>query len=314
MRVISASCSDTAYAEPGFQGKRVFSDKNRKISNHSGTGRCPECDFCQQIKYFSGRGRSTAPVLLCEKIMGNVKILTEGDTSMLIVFGEEISPLINAKIASAVRLMKQQKIEGIVDIIPSFAALLINYNPQVVSYGTLKKRMQAILSMDLDTQEAAKRVFEIPVCYGGEFGPDLENIAQHAGLSCEEVVEIHSSCDYLIYMLGFLPGFCYLGGLDERIHTPRLANPRLSIPAGSVGIGGSQTGIYPMDSPGGWQLMGKTPVRTYDPQREIPILVNAGEYIRFIPISEKEFSEIKEAVEQGTYSVTIREEGVQHGN
>lgn len=140
--------------------------------------------------------------------MGNVKILTEGDTSMLIVFGEEISPLINAKIASAVRLMKQQKIEGIVDIIPSFAALLINYNPQVVSYGTLKKRMQAILSMDLDTQEAAKRVFEIPVCYGGEFGPDLENIAQHAGLSCEEVVEIHSSCDYLIYMLGFLPGFC----------------------------------------------------------------------------------------------------------
>ena len=239
--------------------------------------------------------------------MENIRILTEGDTSMLIVFGEEISPKINAKITSAVHLMKQQKIEGIVDIIPSFAALLINYNPQVVSYASLKARMEHILSMDLGTQESARRVFEIPVCYGGEFGPDLGTIAEHAGLSQEEVVEIHSSSDYLIYMLGFLPGFCYLGGLDARIHTPRLANPRLSIPAGSVGIGGSQTGIYPMDSPGGWQLMGKTPVKTYDPERETPILVNAGEYIRFVPISEEEFREIRAEVDQGTYQVRIRE-------
>ena len=238
--------------------------------------------------------------------MENVKILTEGDSSLLIVFGEEISPLINAKISSAVRLMKQQQIEGIVDIIPSFAALLINYNPQVVSYGALRSRMEAILSMDLDTQDVVKKVYEIPVCYGGEFGPDIQNIADHAGISVEEVIEIHSSCDYLIYMLGFLPGFCYLGGLDERIHTPRLANPRLNIPAGSVGIGGSQTGIYPMDSPGGWQLMGLTPVRTYDPDREVPILVNAGEYIRFVPITQTQFREIKDEVDRGTYQVTIR--------
>ena len=134
--------------------------------------------------------------------------------------------------------------------------------------------------MDVKAGEEKKKVYEIPVCYGGEYGPDLENIAEHAGLSVEEVIKIHSSRDYLIYMLGFLPGFCYLGGLDERIHTPRLANPRIKISAGSVGIGGSQTGIYPLDSPGGWQLMGMTPVKTYDPEREVPILVEAGDYIR----------------------------------
>ena len=130
---------------------------------------------------------------------------------------------------------------------------------------------------------------------------------EHAGLTEEEVIEIHSSRDYLIYMLGFLPGFCYLGGLDERIHTPRLANPRLKINAGSVGIGGSQTGIYPLDSPGGWQLMGMTPVKTYDPDREVPILLSAGDYIRFIPVDEAEFLRIKELVERDEYQCTVRE-------
>ena len=237
--------------------------------------------------------------------MDNIKILTEGDSSLLIVFGEEISPAINAKIASVVRLMREQHIEGIVDVIPAFASLLINYNPQVLSYRTLRERMEALMSLDLDTQEAVKRVYQIPVCYGGKYGPDIQAIADHAGLSVEEVISIHSSCDYLIYMLGFLPGFCYLGGLDQRIHTPRLSNPRLSIPAGSVGIGGSQTGIYPMDSPGGWQLMGMTPVKTYDPKREVPILVNAGEYIRFIPITGDEFLQIKDEVDRGTYKVKV---------
>ena len=109
------------------------------------------------------------------------------------------------------------------------------------------------------------------------------------------------------YMLGFLPGFCYLGGLDERIHTPRLANPRVKIAAGSVGIGGSQTGIYPLDSPGGWQLMGMTPVKTYDPDRKRPILLEAGDYIRFIPVDEGEYRRIKDLVEQNEYECTVRE-------
>ena len=136
---------------------------------------------------------------------------------------------------------------------------------------------------------------------------DIANIAKNAGLSEKEVIENHSPRDYLIYMLGFLPGFTYLGGLDERIHTPRLATPRIKINAGSVGIGGSQTGIYPLDSPGGWQLMGMTPVKTYDPEREIPILVEAGDYIRFVPITEAEYLEMKAQVERGEYQVVVHE-------
>ena len=164
------------------------------------------------------------------------------------------------------------------------------------------------MRMDIKVGAEKRRIFEIPVVYGGEYGPDLAAIAQHAGLSEAEVINIHSSQDYLIYMLGFLPGFCYLGGLDERIHTPRLANPRLKIRAGSVGIGGSQTGIYPLDSPGGWQLMGMTPVKTYDPDREVPILVEAGNYIRFVPVDEAEYLRIQELVDSGDYQCVIHEE------
>ncbi len=239
--------------------------------------------------------------------MEKIRILTAGDSSLLIEFGKEISPEINKRISATVQLMKEQHIEGVVDIIPAFASLLINYDPRVIAYDKLVKRMKHLLKMDAKVETGKKRIFEIPVCYGGEFGPDLKNIAEHANLTEQEVIDIHCSRDYLIYMLGFLPGFCYLGGLDERIFTPRLVNPRIRIEAGSVGIGGSQTGIYPMESPGGWQLMGKTPVRTYDPERETPILVEAGDYIRFIPIDRTEYERIKELVDKGEYQCTVRE-------
>lgn len=239
--------------------------------------------------------------------MKNIKILTAGDSALLVEFGKEINEDINRKITAVVKMIKEQRIEGIVELIPSFCALVIQYDPRVISYDEMKNRVKGILELDITLGENGKRIFEIPVCYGGEFGPDIETIAQNAGLSVEEVIQIHSSRDYLIYMLGFLPGFCYLGGLDERIHTPRLTNPRLKINAGSVGIGGSQTGIYPLDSPGGWQLMGMTPVKTYDPDREVPILLEAGDYIRFIPVDEEEYYRIKELVEKGEYECVIHE-------
>ncbi len=239
--------------------------------------------------------------------MQNIRILTAGDSSILIEFGKEINPEINGKITSLVQLMKEQHIEGVVDMIPAFCTLLVNYDPRVITYEEIRDRMEKLLKIETRASESRRRVYEIPVCYGGEYGPDIENIAEHAGLSVEEVIRIHSSRDYLIYMLGFLPGFCYLGGLDERIHTPRLANPRIKINAGSVGIGGSQTGIYPLDSPGGWQLMGMTPVKTYDPEREIPILVEAGDYIRFVPVDESEYKRVKELVERGEYQCVVHE-------
>lgn len=239
--------------------------------------------------------------------MQNIRILTAGDSSLLVEFGKEIDPEINRKIAATVQLMKEQHIEGVVDVIPAFASLLINYDPRVIGYEDMKERIRNLLKVDAKAGAGSRRIYEIPVCYGGEYGPDLASIADHAGLSEEEVIRIHSSRDYLIYMLGFLPGFCYLGGLDERIFTPRLANPRLKIDAGSVGIGGSQTGIYPLDSPGGWQLMGKTPVKTYDPDREKPILVEAGDYIRFVPIDEAEYKRIKKLADCGEYQCIVHE-------
>ena len=239
--------------------------------------------------------------------MAEINILTAGDSSLLIQFGNEINPEINQKIKATVQLMREQHIEGVQDVIPAFCSLLINYDPRVISYSEITKRMKTLLKVETKAGTGKKKIYEIPVGYGGKYGPDLSYIAEHAGMTEDEVIALHSSKDYLIYMLGFLPGFCYLGGLDERLHTPRLATPRIKIEAGSVGIGGSQTGIYPMESPGGWQLMGMTPVKTYDPERAVPILVEAGDYIRFVPVDEEEYLRIKELVDLGEYKCTVRE-------
>ena len=155
-------------------------------------------------------------------------------------------------------------------------------------------------------------MLEIPVLYGGEeMGPDLKFVAEHAGKTEEDVIKIHTSTEYLIYMLGFTPGFTYLGGMSDEIATPRLKTPRVKIPAGSVGIAGSQTGVYPIDSPGGWQLIGRTPVRMYDAGRATPILPQAGQYIKFYAIDQAEFDKIaaQEAAEGYQVKRHPRKEG-----
>ena len=149
------------------------------------------------------------------------------------------------------------------------------------------------------TAPAAGRLVEIPVCYGGDFGEDLGFVAAHGGLTEEEVIRIHSGRDYRIYMLGFLPGFPYLGGLDSRLFTPRLSTPRVKIPAGSVGIGGEQTGIYPLESPGGWQLIGRTPLTLFSPERGGALPYGPGDRIRFVPISPQEYARIRDMQEGG---------------
>lgn len=217
------------------------------------------------------------------------KILPAGDQALVVEFGQEISEELNRKVQILNQKITDRKIEGIVETVPTFRSLLVTYDPAVIGFQKLKQILEKIPA-DVDMSgDQGHHVVEIPVCYGGEFGEDLLDVAAHAGLSEEEVIRLHSEKEYNIYMLGFLPGFPYLGGLDPRLHTPRLANPRTKIPAGSVGIGGEQTGIYPLDSPGGWRLIGRTPLKLYDPDREEPFLYQAGDYIRFVPITREEY-------------------------
>jgi len=224
-----------------------------------------------------------------------------GDSAIQITFGDKIKPEINSLVTEFFQLIKTQKIEGIIDMIPAFSTLLINYDPRIIFYKDLEKKLTQLTNFDVAISSLNSRIFEIPVLYGDDYGTDLENVAQLAGITQEEVINIHSGTDYLIYMLGFLPGFPYLGGLDERIHTPRLATPRIKIRSGSVGIGGQQTGIYPLESPGGWQLIGRTPIKTYDATSSIPILFNAGDYIRFVPITKSQYKQIEDEIKEGTY-------------
>ncbi|NLY36099.1 MAG: 5-oxoprolinase subunit PxpB, partial [Tissierellia bacterium] len=205
-------------------------------------------------------------------------------------------------------LEKAQK-NYILEFLPTYRSLLIHYDPLKLSYDELLKELQNLVSLVDKEDRKEFRILEIPVLYGGANGPDIDFVASHNGISQKGVIQIHCSRDYLVYMLGFTPGFAYLGGMNEKIATPRLELPRINIPAGSVGIAGSQTGIYPMASPGGWQIIGRTPIKLYDPLATPPVLLRAGDYVRFIPITKEEFLRIRELVKEDRYSVNVTGSG-----
>ena len=245
--------------------------------------------------------------------MDEIRFLMAGDSALVAEFGNAISPAINARIRAFNIALEQAKLPGILELLPTYRSVMIQYDPMVIGTDALKAKLSAI-AKNLDSIAIPPAsVVELPVLYGGEMGPDLAFVAEHAGITPDEVIKLHTEPEYLIYMLGFTPGFTYLGGLDERLNTPRLAQPRVSIPAGSVGIAGSQTGVYPIASPGGWQLIGRTPVRMYDPHRAVPILPKAGQYIHFYPIDQAEYDRIAalEAGEGYTCRCHAREEGAQ---
>ena len=242
------------------------------------------------------------------------KFIPAGDRGIVMEFGNSISPEINTKIRNMVMVIDKLKFPGIEEIIPTYRSIMIIYDPLTIGYSRIIEKLKEIEMGLVGTSESETRIVELPTVYGGEYGPDIEFVAEHNGLTVDEVIEIHSSTDYLLYMLGFTPGFGYLGGMSEKIETPRLQVPRTKIPAGSTGIAGKQTGIYPIDSPGGWQLIGRTPVRLFNPMAEPPVLLNAGDYIRFIPIDEDEYLEILDLVNRGKYKVNIVKGGSIHGN
>ncbi len=228
-----------------------------------------------------------------------VQIKPVGDCGVLIELGNSISEAVNLKVMELNRKINQLSLEEILETVPAFCSVLVFYDPLKTDYDAVSKVLFQLSESLEATAGAGGKLVEIPVCYGGSFGPDISFVAEHGNITQEEVVRIHSGRDYRIFMLGFLPGFPYLGGMDERIFTPRLKTPRTRILAGSVGIGGEQTGIYPMDSPGGWQLIGRTPYRLFKPEEAGKPLYEAGDSIRFVPISQEEFEDITRKQEKG---------------
>lgn len=240
----------------------------------------------------------------------NIEMKPIGDSSICVQFGTEINPVIHRKVKALVDHLEKDSFTGFIECVPAFTSVTVFYHPLLVHHSYKKdvnpveknispyKIVCAILKeilMNLvETKESKQRIVEIPVCYGGEFGPDLEAVAEYHHLSTSEAVEIHSKGEYLVYMIGFAPGFPYLGGMSEKIATPRRHSPRLSIPAGSVGIAGMQTGVYPISTPGGWQLIGRTPLDLFCPNENPPTLLQSGDIVKFVPISFEEYQAYKE--------------------
>lgn len=234
-----------------------------------------------------------------------IKYLPAGDKAIVMEFGNEISKEINAKIRSVGRALEEKNIDGIEEVLPTYRSILIMYDPIKVEYEEIVKILDDLGNKASLGEKEEIRIVEIPTIYGKEFGPDINFVAAHNKITVDEVIKIHTGTDYLVYMLGFTPGFTYLGGMSDKIAAPRLSAPRKKIPAGSVGIAGSQTGMYPSETPGGWQLIGRTPLKLYDPAKEPPVLINAGDYVRYVSITEEEYTEIQNQVEKGSYKVNV---------
>ena len=241
--------------------------------------------------------------------MTNVKFFSAGDHAMVVEFGSIIAENINQKVHALAGWIEEKQIEGVVELLPTFRSLMIYYDCHVVSFERLKRKVSEFDDTKVSAGAEKKKITKVPCCYGARFGSDLHDMEKILGIDKDEIIRIHSSVCYKIYMLGFLPGFVYLGGLDKRIEVPRLSSPRVKINPGSVGIGGNQTGVYPVASPGGWRLIGGTPLDFYDPDREKPILCNAGEYIRFVPIHIDEYYDIRHLVLKGQYEPEVIYDG-----
>ncbi|MCY1599753.1 5-oxoprolinase subunit PxpB [Staphylococcus pettenkoferi] len=233
----------------------------------------------------------------------NYQIINE--QALMIYLEERISEDIFKQMQQVVQYIHNLNVEGITEIVPSYRAILINIDIEKMTPQSLVEelKLDELDASDFAGQDIETKTVYIPVLYGGEAGPDIDEVASTNNLDTEEVIDIHSSQPYLIYMLGFMPGFPFLGGLDERLHTTRRSEPRTRLPEGSVGIANQQTGLYPSESPGGWQIIGRTPIKVFDLSREPMCLYQPGDYIKFYAISEEQYDQIIDEQESDSFDM-----------
>ncbi len=217
-----------------------------------------------------------------------VRFLPASDRALLLSFGDEITQESHEHVAKLLRLLELEPIPGVRNFHPAYSSLLITFDALRLTHAELERALHRHLERTKQMRLPEPRKVEIPVCYGGEYGPDLNEVATLRGAKTETIIELHAATEYVVYFLGFVPGFAYLGQLPDELVTPRLATPRRSVPPGSVGIAGRQTGVYPLPTPGGWRLIGRTPVAMFRPDGGSRLAI--GDRVRFVPISGDRFA------------------------
>ncbi|MGD8229236.1 MAG: 5-oxoprolinase subunit PxpB, partial [Desulfobacteraceae bacterium] len=210
-----------------------------------------------------------------------------GDRALLVELGDEIHPVVNRRVRELFITLDQHPIQGVMDVVPTYRSLLIIYDPLIVRLAVLKGKLEELKQVMNQAQIPEAKTLEIPVCYGGEYGPDLEWVAAYHDITPDEVIRVHTGTTYLVYMIGFTPGHPYIAELPKSLVTPRRETPRANVPRGSVGIGMNQTVIYPVESPGGMQIIGRTPWELFTPKRWPPTLLDMGDQVKFFPIEQE---------------------------
>ncbi|HEY5633321.1 MAG TPA: 5-oxoprolinase subunit PxpB [Burkholderiaceae bacterium] len=235
------------------------------------------------------------------------RIEAAGDRCLIVEFGDRVDPAINRTVHALAERLLDEALEGVTDVVPAFTTVAVHYRPEAVALGAsgkaedplpharLSAALGSILEAGVQARDADQRTVEIPVCYGGEFGPDLDEVAAACGLSPAEVVALHGESPHVVYMLGFAPGFPYMGGLDPRLARPRRSTPRVRIAAGTVAIAREQSAVYTLETPGGWNLIGRTPIALFRPDADPPSLLRPGDRVRFVAISEADYRALRAA-------------------
>lgn len=236
--------------------------------------------------------------------MLGITAIAVGDSAIKVNFAGKVSYELNAAIQMYSKKLEEASIPGVVEWVPAFNSVTVYYQPKQVSFHILIKKLYDLHEVPISSEKIKSRIIQVPVLYGGEYAPDLQRVAEHSQLEINEVIDIHQNQEYLIYMIGFLPGFPYLAGLDKRIATPRLEEPRGKIYAGAVGIANEQTGIYPVESPGGWNIIGKTPLRLFD---RTEFLFQTGDYVKFHRVNKDKFLELESQIKNNRFKVSIVE-------